>query len=60
MKDRQGFVSVTDIDIHSIKFNVIKGMPSAESIFYEREALLDHKLLKEGTGLEMHNANELF
>ncbi|MFM7854320.1 MAG: hypothetical protein ACKO96_20950 [Flammeovirgaceae bacterium] len=40
-KDRQGFQSITDIDITSIKFSSIKGAPSEQSQAIEKDFLLE-------------------
>jgi hypothetical protein len=40
-KDRQGFQSITDIDINSIKFSSIKGAPSEQSQAIEKDFLLE-------------------
>lgn len=57
---RNGIQTVTDIDISSVKFNVIKGMPSEQEITDERDDLLEAKLMKQGSSATMHSANEVF
>lgn len=45
MQDRQGFKYISDIDINSIKFNVILPVPNVDSMIEEREFLLQKKLM---------------
>ncbi len=45
MQDRQGFKYISDIDISSIKFNVILPIPNVDAMMDEREFLLQKKIM---------------